>query len=931
MTIESLDAWVFEPNWETPIIEGLEFKTNILTSKWGAEQRIAHRDTPRRTFEIDLTVAGGERPHMEQFIRNNGGRRFYMPIFVDRYELSDDMNGGTSEAFMDTDGMMIAAGDVIMVKDPNSHECDLYEVDSFTSTKINIVGETWRYWPAGSFVYKVQQAQFVDQIALDEIGHSASVGAVKVLIMDSNPLIIQEPEVTGPLITLGRFYVSHSYHDMSDPTGRSEEQFMMGGAFLAAYDALKNDDAESADYYFDRAMEILSDTALGLGDEQSNIIRSYWADDPFSTLPHYRFAARSNAAIGETTLDQTFEVNADNSLVIPDYYATGDSIERVWKIYPTTAKLFIEKPWSPAYDFETPTVDVSLDITDWSITDDGIEVPLPVEADDEIEEWNLVYTYENGKAIDIGRAFELLPAIQPTRPFTSIYAGEMHHWTERTLSRAVTILNDMGNWVADYYEGMLDSWRKSDLRARRIDDQRWIFEPMPLVDPIPSLDDVPKGFFCYSNHSSASAPIGTFGTDADWTGYNFWSRDTNGDWIAETDVPDALSRVQIGRNFSDQWRQAASFQDADQYLYVSVSCTRKPVLANGEYFLVWASSKDDDTEEDRWFADIGSLAPFVATSLASGTVIEFLIPLANLKRRTYNGAGVSVWGSAMPAGQILKSFGISAEFNDNIGIRLRGMRLLSGSSAAWVTSNLTKAKKGYPMAYAPGVSPTLVTLHIDQQRFTGPNFSPLHGYQFPEFWKNAEAEANSIFAGLTVNDLPIPDRTTNVIGYPITATTSVGAVAKTPAAMLMEQQLRFLDHAQKEYQADGGTLGPFAHTYTMNTYDRFLFNDSTHSKWVYENARPYTQWGGFQYRIAEGLAQTIDTIGATAAYSDSKTLATTILTNFMTWLNGAWPNLTGTWAGFDGIRVFSGDEADFAKRFSGDENPFLENYEDTLT
>lgn len=988
MTIQNLAVWVFEPDWGSGIVESLEFFTNILTSKTGAEQRLAHRDTPRRMIELDMTVANNERAYLERFIGLAAGGKFYMPIFFDPYETTDDVVSGTDDVFMSTDGMMLAVDDLIMLKGDDPFTYELAEIQSFNATKLVTKSNILLNWPAGTKVLKISKAQFLDQTTLDEISHNISTGPVKVLVMDDNPLSIQNTRTAaGPMvkantkisygaalyidteIETGTAYVSHSYHDTTDPTGRTEEQFMMAAAMFAAYDALRTETTdeydEAARYYQDLGKMLLD--AVGDGVDVVPILRYPVFDEemfnydtfrvkltggtysttfqvkqadgsyatfmipdgqPFLNLPHYRFAARSNAAIGVTLLEQTLEVNDDNSLFITDYYEAGTVYERIWKIYPTTAELFINQPWMPAYDLETPTVDVSFDIVDWTVTDTGIEVPIPVTAPDDLEEWNVVYSYESNNALDVGEAFQLLPSIRPVRTQTAIYSGETSHWFERALSRAAT-MDDRENF-GNYWRSMQYEFRKTDLKGRRIDDQRWIFEQLPLVDALPSLDDVPTGFFCYSDHPEAVAPVSVAGADAAWTGYNFWSRDDNGDLIGETDAPGVLSRVQFGRLFSDQWRPAQTYQDADHYLYVSLACSRKPVLGNGEYFLVWVSSKTDDTEEDRWFADIGSKAAFVATTLVSGNVIEFLIPITDFKRRSYDGAGVSVWGTALTSGQILKSFGISAEFNNDISIRMRSMRLVSGSSGAWVTSNLAKALKGYPMAYAPGVSPTLMTLHVDQQRFGDDNFSPLHGFQFPDFWKIAETDANSIYSGLTVNDLPVPSRTTNLITYPIAASTT-GGTTKTPAALLMEQQLTFLDHAQKQWQADGGTLGPFAHTYTMNTYDRLLFDDTAHSQWVYENVRPYTQWGGFQYRIAEGLAQTIEAVGTTAVYADSKTLAVTLLTNFMSWLNTAWPNLDGIWAGFDGLRVFSGDEADYAKRFTGDENPFMESYEDQLT
>lgn len=928
MAIENIPVWSFQADWENNVVETLEFFTNILTSRTGAEQRRANRNTPRRMVEFDVTVADAERSMMQNFIRLHGGKEIYLPTWFDQYETIANSPAGAKNVFfpIEDQNVMLGVGDKVFITNDDPLDYELGEIASFATDKIVLVSNLVKTWPIGSRVYRMVKARFTDQPSISDLAPSVSQGTVRFMVREPNPLGIANPNVLGPLVTESTYYVSHSYHDLVDPTGRTEEQFMFSAAMFAAYDALKDEVGEEWDEASRFYLELAQNTLDAIGDGTTNtpILRApVNANSEILNLPHYRFAARSNAPVAQLNLTEAFTA-VDNQIFIQDFNQRGNIVNKIWRIYPTTAELHFEAPWSRAFDYETPTVDVSFIIDEWTEDETGVTFPLPMGVPDEIDDWNVVYSFDTSVVVEIGNAFKLLPAISPMRAATSAYAGEISHWSERALTRAIAM--DARAGLATYWSRLRAQYRKTDIKGRHVNDQRWIFEQMPNVAAIPAINDIPKGFFCYSTNAGADAPIGIEATDASWTGYNFISRDANGDWIATVPADAVTARTQIGRVFADQWRQSESFQAADQYLYVQVACNRKPVLANGDYFLVWASSKDDDDEGARWFADIGSKVAFVATTLGSGTVIDFLIPITDFKKRSYNSLGVSVWGATMPAGQILKSFGISAEFKLTYSMRLRSMRLLSGVDAAWVSANLTVAKRGYPMPFAPGVAPSLTNLAMDQQRFLGENFSPLHGYQFPDFWKIAEAEANAIYPGLAVTDLPIPARPSNVIGYPISPTTTVGAFTKTPAALLMEQQLTFLDHAQKEYDADGGDLGPFAHTYTMNTYDRFLFDDPAHSKWVYENVRPYTQWGGFQYRIAESLAQTIDVIAADTTFWDSRTLAMTLLTGFITWINTAWPNLDGVYAGFDGLRVFSGDEADYAHRFSGDENPFVEVY-----
>lgn len=52
-----IPAWPIRPNWRDPVVQNYEYLTQILTSTSGYEQRIAMRQTARRTTEFLVTAA----------------------------------------------------------------------------------------------------------------------------------------------------------------------------------------------------------------------------------------------------------------------------------------------------------------------------------------------------------------------------------------------------------------------------------------------------------------------------------------------------------------------------------------------------------------------------------------------------------------------------------------------------------------------------------------------------------------------------------------------------------------------------------------------------------------------------------------------------------------------------------------------------------
>lgn len=347
-------------------------------------------------------------------------------------------------------------------------------------------------------------------------------------------------------------------------------------------------------------------------------------------------------------------------------------------------------------------------------------------------------------------------------------------------------------------------------------------------------------------------------------------------------------QVQIGRGFADSWRTAQTYQAADQYLYVKVGCSRKPDPAKNERFLIYVSGSMAYREDIRWYADIGSLPAFVATT---GT-IEFFIHRTSFRLRSWDAAGDTVWGAPLPVGTEILNFGVSSEYvGPAYSVRLSDMRLVSDNTA--------EAVKGSKMPFFPGSMPFAINADLRRQMLVGWNGSPFHGYQLADFWWWLQGDAAAVHPTLTVADLPIPN-SSGGLTFPITPT--VGGVAKPRHALLMEQQLFFLQQAQAKYAADGGPNGFFAHTFVLNTPARASLGNPTPHTWVYVNDDPNTRWVGYQTRIVESLAELLLLAKDSPGFATCRSMALSMAEAWLTRLNVLWPNLNGKLVG--GVRIY---------------------------
>lgn len=895
MTIENIPVWPFEPNWNETVREALEWLTDILSSPTGAEQRRCLRKYPRKELEFSVAVEGNDRSALDQFFRTNAGKLIYLPLWHEAYWLAADAATGASTlAIADATNGGIKAGDILFIGSlGRALDFELVEVTAVNAGGVTIATPLTSDWPKFAKIHPVRKARLPSMPDVRELTDTAATLSAQFRVMEVNADVELEDTTrsVGPMIMDG--LITNSYHIETGRggyfhtnSGTSEGQSVFIYGALLAYQALSASsvvsEREAADYYLELAQEMLD--AMGDGSTTGPMIRQPFPEvETDLTLPHWLFAARGD--VPEQGIVYEYQLTrSGNTLTIPAN-ANGGRVHEVWQIYPATSQLLYESPYSPSFNISAPAGDTSIAIDTWTKVGDTTVVTIPSSAPAGVTQWKVVYGYLKPSYIAQSDAYEAYPNWTRISPGYSACAPDTFRWFEQALERAQA-LDDRPDRVTRWQKLRL-ALRRSAVAGQAISDLREVLKPMPGFDVIPASGQ-PDGMFCYSDHPLATPPIGS-GLDNNWTGYDFWSRAANGDIVGNIPAASVVNQVQLGRGFSDAWRTATSYQDADQYLYVQLSATKKPVAANNEFFLVYVSSTMDFNPAARWYADIGSLASFVATS---GDVIEFFIPRSAFRLRSYDSSGNTVWGSTLPVGTELENFGISSEMSGAYQIRIRKMRLVTAATAAAVA--------GAPMPFFPGALPFAINADLNKEAFVGWNGSPFHGYQLADHWWWLADDAEAVHPTLTAAALPIPDRTTGAITFPISATTA-GGVAKPKHALLMEQQLMFLKHAQEQWVVDGGSLGPFAHTFVLNTDARSTIGSPTPHTWVYTNDDPNTRWVGYQVRIVESLSKIAELASSTPSFATAVDLAVTMASNWLTWLNGYWPDLSGQVVGGETI------------------------------
>ncbi|MGI4850621.1 MAG: hypothetical protein ACRYGR_01590 [Janthinobacterium lividum] len=144
--------------------ETLEWRTLISKTLSGAEQRIATRQYPRRTYEFTVIEWQAERAKIEMFLRLFGAYNFYVPMWADAAPLLE-VNYGQDLLAVDWRGMNFYSTQGsqlgLLIVWANSASYEILEIVSIDDDGITVDagGSTW---PIGTLVMPLQLMRFAD-------------------------------------------------------------------------------------------------------------------------------------------------------------------------------------------------------------------------------------------------------------------------------------------------------------------------------------------------------------------------------------------------------------------------------------------------------------------------------------------------------------------------------------------------------------------------------------------------------------------------------------------------------------------------------------------------------------------------------------------------------------------------------------------------
>lgn len=176
--------WKTPANWQTPIIERLEFKTDVLLAYDGSEQRIALRQTPRRYFEFGFLVSTLiERQKLEAAISANGSQSWDLPLWTDSTPCTSAISHGDVVVYADTIGRDFVAGGKALLLATNGNSL-IINISTLTDTQLNLSSAVVGSWPIETAVIPLRTAYLEQSQQISRFTGSAIYGVVRFLCDD---------------------------------------------------------------------------------------------------------------------------------------------------------------------------------------------------------------------------------------------------------------------------------------------------------------------------------------------------------------------------------------------------------------------------------------------------------------------------------------------------------------------------------------------------------------------------------------------------------------------------------------------------------------------------------------------------------------------------------------------------------------------------
>lgn len=173
-----MTTWPFRPNWRRPYAVTYKFKTEIITSRRGREQRRAQRDTPRKSIEFMVT-AGQERwRRLQRTLSTLQGPLLDVPDISSSMVTDSDSATGSNIFHVGATPSWLVHGAKVLLTEQRSDRVEVRTIQGFGLTSLAFAESNTAPWPVGTIICHLVSARLADSIKLRSLTQSVAEGRV---------------------------------------------------------------------------------------------------------------------------------------------------------------------------------------------------------------------------------------------------------------------------------------------------------------------------------------------------------------------------------------------------------------------------------------------------------------------------------------------------------------------------------------------------------------------------------------------------------------------------------------------------------------------------------------------------------------------------------------------------------------------------------
>ncbi|MDC8457816.1 hypothetical protein [Marinobacter sp. DS40M6] len=220
ITGQRVVVWPFGPNWDQPMYESLEWKTDVITAFNGAEERRPLRTKARRRINYRLSLWDNELVQFQNLLFGWQDRQYAVPVWFDKTVLMDAVSEEDTYIPVDTTTRSFFEGGLaILMKD--SYTFEVFEIDEVNTDHLIAKNGLENSWGALTRLYPLNLAALPNAVQTQRLTSRVMTGSVdfQMFPVGSDPFIPGEPAVE----TLDGKEVIYKKPNWSSPVQYSHE------------------------------------------------------------------------------------------------------------------------------------------------------------------------------------------------------------------------------------------------------------------------------------------------------------------------------------------------------------------------------------------------------------------------------------------------------------------------------------------------------------------------------------------------------------------------------------------------------------------------------------------------------------------------------------------------------------------------------------